>query len=138
MVDKAIAAAKIAAIRDAVHRLRSRTPVDADEFIRDRDARDIVAINLLIAIQESLALAAHWLADEGRQVPQTYRDVLLALAEAGVVPRPLAERLASAAGLRNLIAHQYAVLDWRRVHTIARDSVQDLEEFCAELANTIA
>jgi hypothetical protein len=28
-------------------------------------------MNLLVAIQESLALAAHWLADEGRQVPQT-------------------------------------------------------------------
>ena len=138
MVDKATAAAKIAAIRDAVERIRLRTSADLDHFVRDRDARDIVAMNLLVALQEALALAAHWLADEGRQVPQTYREVVLALADAGVVSRPLADRLASAAGLRNLIAHRYAAVDWRRVHAIARESVQDLEQFCAELAEALS
>jgi hypothetical protein len=62
VVDKAAAAAKIAAIWDAMHRIQSRTPADAEQFVRDRDARDIVTMNLLVAIQESLALAAHWLA----------------------------------------------------------------------------
>lgn len=44
---------------------------------------------------------------------RTTREVA-ALAEHGVIPRELATRLAAAAAFRNLVAHQYGVLDGRR------------------------
>ena len=50
------------------------------------------------------------------------------------MPRALADRLAAAAGLRNLIAHQYGAVDWRRLHAIAASELDDLERFCAALA----
>ena len=77
-----------------------------------------------------LALAAHWLADEGRQVPGSYREVFLALADRSILERGLAERLATAAGLGNLIAH----LDWKRVYTLAASGLDDLLRFCETLA----
>lgn len=59
----------------------------------------------------------------------------MALADHGVIPRPLALRLVSAAGLRNQVAHQYGVLDWTRVYRTASSSeLGDLEEYCAALA----
>jgi uncharacterized protein YutE (UPF0331/DUF86 family) len=51
-----------------------------------------------------------------------------------VIPRELAARLASASGLRNLIAHQYGVLDWARIHQIALTALDDLLAFCEALA----
>lgn len=135
MVDKALLAGKIAAVRDAVARIRSVVPASEDGFVQDRTAREIVLLNLFVAIQSCLDLASHWLADAGWDVPGTYGDIFLALAEHDVVARALALRLASASGLRNLIAHQYGVIDWRRVYGFAASSDLDhLERFCAALA----
>jgi uncharacterized protein YutE (UPF0331/DUF86 family) len=60
--------------------------------------------------------------------------VFRALADHGVVEPALAARLASAAGLRNLVAHQYGVLNWDRIHEMASSSLDDLLSFCAVLS----
>jgi uncharacterized protein YutE (UPF0331/DUF86 family) len=46
-----------------------------------------------------------------------------------VLDSALADRLARAAGFRNLIVHAYADLDLRRVHTIATVGPPDLRAF---------
>lgn len=134
MVDRALLADRIAAVRDATARIRAVLPASVEAFRADRTAREVVVLNVLVAIQTCLDLASHWLADEGWDVPATYGDVFLALADHDVIPRVLAGRLAAASGLRNLIAHQYAALDWARVHAIAQSELGHLEAFCAELA----
>lgn len=134
MVDKALLATKVAAIRDAVARIRAMLPSEPAAFVSDRTAREVVVLNLFVALQEALALATHWLADEGRTVPQSYRDVMLALGEQAVVSPELAARLAAASGLRNLVAHQYGVLDWNRIYEVASLRLDDLLEFCESLS----
>jgi uncharacterized protein YutE (UPF0331/DUF86 family) len=134
MVDRAILAARIAAIRDAVARIREVLPPTPDALRVDRTLREVVILNLFVALQESLSLAAHWLADEGLDVPQSYAQVFLRLGERGVVTRELADRLAAASGLRNLVAHRYGALDWNRIHEIASTELDDLLAFCEALA----
>jgi uncharacterized protein YutE (UPF0331/DUF86 family) len=138
MVDKVVLAARIASIRDAVARTRSVLPADADALAADRTAREVVVLNLFVALQDTIALAVHWLADEGVAVPPTYADVFRRLAERHVVPADLAQRLAAATGFRNLIAHQYGALDWVRVHAIASARLDDLLAFCDALARRAA
>src|SRR5687768_1015390 len=65
VVDKALLATKIAIVRDAVTRVRAVLPPDARAFREDRTAREIVILNLFVALQACLDLSAHWLADEG-------------------------------------------------------------------------
>ncbi len=134
MVDRALLAAKIAVVRDATERIRAVRPSSADAFVEDRTVREVIILNLFVAIQACLDLAAHWLADAGWDMPVTYADVFAALAEHAVVPRELATRLAAAAAFRNLVAHQYGILDWRRVHALATSNLSDLDAFCATLA----
>jgi uncharacterized protein YutE (UPF0331/DUF86 family) len=130
VVDKAVVAAKVAAIRDAVDRIRGVLPPEATTFEANRTTREVVILNLFVALQETVSLATHWLADAGLDVPGSYREIFLALAERAKVPRDLAQRLASAAGFRNLVAHQYGVLDPARVHAIASTELGDLLDFC--------
>ena len=83
-------------------------------------------------------MAAYWLADEGWHVPQRYGEIFLALADHGVIPRPLALRLVAAAGLRNLVAHQYGAVDWARIYGAASSPDLDgFEAFCAALAGKV-
>lgn len=133
MVDKILLATKVAAVRDAVGRIRAVLPPDCDAFVADRTTREVVVLNLFVALQDCVALAVHSLADQGLDVPQTYGDVFRRLGEQNVLPEDLAHRLAAASGFRNLIAHQYGVLDWARVHTIASERLGDLLAFCDEL-----
>ncbi|MBI2217794.1 MAG: DUF86 domain-containing protein [Candidatus Rokubacteria bacterium] len=134
MVDKSLLAAKIAAVRDAVARIRSVMPESEKLFLQDRTAREIVALNLFVGIQNCLDLASHWLADEGWDVPGTYGQIFMALADHQVIDGDLAFRVAGASGLRNLIAHQYGIVDWRRIYAVATSELEDLEAFCAALA----
>jgi uncharacterized protein YutE (UPF0331/DUF86 family) len=120
-----------------VQRVREVLPVSADELRANRTAREVVILNLFVAIQECLDLATHWLADGGWTIPVTYAEVLLALGEHGIIERPLARRLAAATGLRNLIAHQYGAIDVDRLHAIASSGPDDLLEFCGELARKV-
>jgi uncharacterized protein YutE (UPF0331/DUF86 family) len=138
MVDKAILAAKLAAIRDAVARVRQVLPAAAEAFKLDRTAREVVTLNVFIALQEAIALAAHWVADRGWSVPQSYADVFTVLGDRGVIDRELAQRLRAAAGLRNLIAQQYGVLNVDRVFAIASNELDDLLAFCQQLAQRAA
>jgi uncharacterized protein YutE (UPF0331/DUF86 family) len=138
MVDKAILAAKLAAIRDAVARVRQVLPASAEAFKLDRTVREVVTLNVFIALQEAIALAAHWVADRGWSVPQSYADVFTVLGDRGVIDRELAQRLRAAAGLRNLIAHQYGVLNVDRVFEIATNELEDLLAFCQQLAQRAA
>ena len=134
MIDRAILAGRIAAVRDAVERIREVLPTRPEELAADRTTREVVVLNLFVALQESLSVATHWLADEGQEVPASYGAVFKALAEHGVLDADLASRMSSAAGLRNLIAHRYAALDLVRVHEIASHDVNDLLEFCDAIA----
>jgi uncharacterized protein YutE (UPF0331/DUF86 family) len=135
VVDRALLAAKIATVRDATARVRGVLPASAESFIADRTTREVVTLNLFVAIQTCLDVATHWVADAGWDMPGTYADVFAALAEHAVIAHDLAPRLAAAAAFRNLVAHQYGALDWRRVYAIAASDLGDLDAFCATLAD---
>jgi len=134
MVDEAVLAKKLAAIRDAVARIREVLPGSAEAFRENRTAREVVILNLFIALQEAIALATHWLADEGWDVPQSYGDAFAALADRHILAPDLAHRLRAASGLRNLIAHQYGAVDADRIFDLASNDVEDLLSFCRQLA----
>jgi uncharacterized protein YutE (UPF0331/DUF86 family) len=134
MIDLPVLAKRVAAVRDAVDRIREVLPADPEELAGNRTTREVVVLNLFVALQDCLSMATHWLADEGWDVPATYGEAFRALAEHGVLQPNLASRMSTAAGLRNLIAHRYAALDWVRLHDVAANHVEDLLEFCESLA----
>ena len=63
-----------------------------------------------------------------------HREVFAALSARGVLTRELADRMAAASGLRNLVAHQYGEVDWNRIHAMASSEVGELLAFTQELA----
>lgn len=134
MVDPSVLARRVASIRDATARVRDVLPPELAGFLADRTAREVVALNLFVGIQECIDLAAHWISDEGWDVPGGYAELFRMLATHGVIDPGLAQRLVAASGFRNLMAHRYGALDFARVYDIARSGTADLEAFGAALA----
>jgi uncharacterized protein YutE (UPF0331/DUF86 family) len=96
----------------------------------------------LLALERAFQLAAevlfdighHVLAGRGHSVPAHYREVIPALAEAGILDRSVAERLEGLAGLRNLIVHGYVEVDGDRLWALAETRIADLAAAHAALA----
>ena len=105
-----------------------------DDFVNAAKDRDLAAFYLLLAIQECIDLAAHWVADAGWTAPDDAASTFDVLAEREVIDRDLAAALRLATGLRNRIAHGYAMLDYRRIHADSRTGIQALRRFLTAVA----
>ena len=134
MVRRDVAASRIARaqawLNDAEDPLRR--PVD--EFLADAKVRDLALFYPFLAIQECIDLAPHWVADEGWTPPDDAPSAFDVLADRGVVARDTADALRAATGLRNSIAHGYAMLDYRRVHAESRHGIPALRAYLDAVA----
>jgi uncharacterized protein YutE (UPF0331/DUF86 family) len=116
---------------DQAEALVSR-PVET--FIGDFEGRDLASFYLLLAIQEVIDLAAHWVADAGWETPTDAASTFDALADHGAIDRELAPRLRAAVGLRNRIAHGYSGVDHARLHAEFAAGVEPLRRFLVAVA----
>ena len=102
---------------------------DAEVFRAATKDRDLAIFYLFLALQECIDLAAHWVADAGWGVPDDAGSTFDELAERGAISRELADRLREGVGLRNRIAHGYALLDYGRVRSEALTGIPALRSF---------
>lgn len=90
---------------------------------------------LQLAIQACIDVSAHVVSELGLKAPVDYRGVFESLLPAGLDPR-LAERLAAAAGMRNILVHGYLDVDDEAVwNALAR--LDDLRELAAAVQRMI-
>ena len=101
----------------------------SEEFLADVQRRDVATFYLFLAIQECIDLAAHWVADAGWGPADDATSTFDVVADHGAIDRDLAERMRSAVGLRNRIAHGYALIDHARLQSEFREGVEVLRGF---------
>ena len=118
-------------IAESLARLESIGQLARDQFLADQDSKDIACYRLLLAIEAALALCYHWSARQLRATPEDYAGCFAILADAGLVPRDLAERLQRMARFRNLLVHMYWKIDYERVYDVLHHDLDDLRSFCA-------
>lgn len=104
---------------------------DAEAFLAAIKDRDLAIFYLFLALQECIDLAAHWVADAGWGVPDDAGSTFDVLAERSVIDRAIADRLREGVGLRNRIAHGYALLDYQRVRSEALIGMPAMRAFLA-------
>jgi uncharacterized protein YutE (UPF0331/DUF86 family) len=134
VVDRDVVLAKLGELADRITRLRTLCPPTTDDLAADRDRADLVAFNLMLAVQSCLDIASHLIADEGWRAATTLAGAFQRLAEHGVLTKPTADALGKAAGLRNVVAHGYAAVALSLVHQGATAGLRDLETFAREVA----
>ena len=134
MVNRDVIAAKLAELARRTARARQHVKATSAELAADADALDLVAFNLMLAVQTCADIASHLIADAGWPSTRTFAEAFLRLHEHGVLTRSTADALARAAGLRNVVAHGYAGVDVGLVHAAATSGLRDLDAFAREVA----
>ena len=136
-LDRAVLAERVMAVERHLRRVADRLPLAPEELQPCTDASDAVVLHLWQATQIVIDLAmSSCLLKLG--TPSSYADAFRRLAKAHVIDVILAERLARAAGFRNVVAHAYESLDMRRVFTAALNGPVDLRAFLAQVADRSA
>jgi len=131
MVDAEVVERKVeraATYLDRVERLFAAQPP-----VPESD-RDLASFYLLLAIQECVDLATHWIADAGWLAPDETAAVFDVLADNGAIDRGLAAAMRGAVGLRHRIAHGYATVDHQRVIDEAKTGLPSLRQFLSTVA----
>ncbi|MBI2895065.1 MAG: DUF86 domain-containing protein [Deltaproteobacteria bacterium] len=110
---------------------RYRESVTRERLAAERDTQHMVLHAMYVAAQAVIDIALHALADADRPPGATYRDAFRELASAGLLDAGLANRLEGWAGLRNVLAHHYASVDYGLLHDALVGDLGDLEAFAA-------
>lgn len=134
----AVLAEKAAAIERHLARVAERLPEDREHFEASTDASDAVILHLWQAVQLTIDTALSACLRFQLGTPPTYGDAFRRLAEVDLLDSHLAERLARAAGFRNVVVHAYEDLDLDRIYRAAQDGPGDLRAFLAALREALA
>lgn len=112
--------------------LRKYEAISYQEFL----AQDHYAVERLLELLVITASDAllHVLTMEGEEMPTTLRTTFLRAGELNIIPAPLAQRLAEAAGMRNLLVHAYSKVDLQKVYDSIHPALADFGEFAEQLA----
>lgn len=128
MVDKDVALAKVSSIQRCLKRIEQVTSMDP-ETLDDLDTREIFILNLQRAVQSSIDLAAHIIADEGLGIPSELREHFDLLEQAGVISGDQLKKLRKMVGFRNIAVHEYQAINTEILKSILENNLKDIEDF---------
>lgn len=131
-------ARKLESPRRCIQRVGSKLPDSVETLLTDLDAQDIVTLNVTRAVQMSVYIVAHWLAEHSEPAaPKTMEKAFEALANFGAIEPELAVRMQNLAGLRNLIIHNYDDVNWEIVFAICQYHLGDFRAFAKVFSDLI-
>jgi len=131
MVDSDVLSRRLLTLAECLSELARPGAADAAALARDPMLRAAVERWLQVAVEACIDIATHVVAAEGWTPAGSARDAFLVLANHGKVSLELAQRLGSAAGLRNVLVHDYVAVDLQRIAHAVEHDVGDLRQFAA-------
>lgn len=138
MVDRDVVARRILALTESIDHLAGSGAGDASELAGNAMLRAATERWLHVAIETCIDIAYHVVAANDWTPPDTARAAFGTLAAHGLIDEELARRLASAAGLRNVLVHDYVSVDLERLARVVREDLDDLRLFAARAATLLA
>ncbi|HEX4385779.1 MAG TPA: DUF86 domain-containing protein [Myxococcales bacterium] len=129
MIGADVIARKLLTLGENLQYLSQSFAGDAARLEKDPTLRAAVERWLQVAIEACIDIAFHAITAEGWTPPPSAREAFHVLAGRGRISMDLARRLGLAAGLRNLLVHDYDTIDLVRLAATVRDELDDLRTF---------
>jgi len=136
-MDRNIVDAKLESLRRCIERIASKTPPSADDLTQSPDLQDIIALNLQRAVQLSVDLASHLIAETDARPPSTMAENFEVLKNLQIINPGLAERMTKAVGFRNIAVHSYQSIDWTIVYQICSRHLDDFRQFAKAISQRL-
>jgi uncharacterized protein YutE (UPF0331/DUF86 family) len=129
-VDPVVLRRRLHAIERYLRVLRTLSARGRDAFLNDAAVQDRVERNAELLAQSCADIALHIVSASGTAAPETYGDTIRRAAPLLELPPEVVDRLATAMGLRNILAHLYLDIDHGRLFD-ELGWIDDSERFAA-------
>ncbi len=91
---------------------------------------------LELLVITSSDLIFHLLSQKENLVSSSYSSAFLRAGELGIINNELANSLAKAAGMRNILVHGYEEIDYKLVYKSIKQAIEDFGKFLVETRET--
>ena len=124
---------KIGAIKEYLGILKGFKKFSYFQLADDVFIRGSVELYLYLAAQSAIDLAESVIALKDYRKPTTLKEGFEILEEEGVISIELRNAMRDMAGFRNIIAHDYAKIDYSKVYDIVQNRLPDVEKFSTQI-----
>ena len=107
------------------------------EKLDETFVQDVFVLNLQRAIQACIDMANIIIALKGFKLPTTYKDSFQTLAENKIIEHALAREMMKMVGFRNILAHDYAEINYDIVYDVLQNKLFDIENLIKLIENII-
>ena len=134
-LDKDQISQKLAQLEEYISKIRKYGQSPESEFTADSMAEAAAERVIYKAAQQVIDIAQSISSSLGFGPPRFYRDLFIQLGENGIISKELQTKLEAMAGLRNKLAHEYAVIKPKEIYQVAKQDYQDLVEFAKQVSS---
>jgi uncharacterized protein YutE (UPF0331/DUF86 family) len=128
---------KISNIRNCLFSIKKATGLDP-ATLTDQFTQDVFVLNLERATQACIDMANLLIAQNGYELPRSYKHSFAILEANSVLGPDLTERMKRMAGFRNIAIHDYVKLDIKILQAILTKNLADIEDYCAAIHSAVA
>ena len=122
---------KLAFITTYLKDIKPYEAISFEEFMKKHYEIERLIELLLSSARE---IIFHLIASRGEPASTSYRAAFLRAGEMGIISSELSKNLALGAGLRNILVHEYAEIDYELLHKSIPAAIRDFSAFVKELA----
>src|SRR6056297_354926 len=132
---KELLLSKIDFLARSIKRIEEKITKNVEKLKNNYDLQDIIALNLQRAVQISVDIATHVIANSNERVPSTMGECFEYLGNLDIINSSLAKNLKGAVGFRNISVHEYQKIDWEIVYTIITENLDDFRKYSKNIVN---
>lgn len=114
--------------------LREYQSYEIEEIRDNRTLRGAVERYMEVSLACMIDTCEMIISSERLNRPDTYREAIQILGQHDILPTAFAEKLASAAGFRNVLVYMYADIDLEKLYSHLQNDTDDLELFAEYIA----
>lgn len=125
---------KLDYLRGEIQTLKGYALWTKREFLEDEIKRSAAERKLHVAIESCIDIARLLISVNDLRPPRSDEDIFVILESHGIIPARLRKKLMNARGLRNLMVHEYAKIDPKKIFKHLTEDLHDLLDFAQCIA----
>jgi len=137
MLDKSVINKKLNVLDKNLVLLYELKELSFDQLSDSLKEQWAVFYGLQISIQAAIDIGSNILAALKENQIEEYSDIIFKLAKRKIIPQDYAKKIKGMPGLRNLLVHEYGIIDIGIIYNVLQNNLGDFEEFQAYIRKYI-
>lgn len=137
MVDHSLIKRKISRLAEYIADLEEQQNISLNEWESNKMLRNHIERTLHKAVEACLDIGKHMIVGLGLRTPEDYKDIMVIMTEAGILPKEKLNQFKKMAQFRSVIVHDYEDIDPVIIISILQNDVSDLRLFARAIRDRI-